>query len=319
MTACEPRSGDSETVTTPKLRLRDRKKKPAGIAPRQASSLDDDIPPAVLDRRLDEAAKLVRAKGVPGRGTYRQRVAEIRRVAGQEYITDSEARSVRWWYDREDRTYKASVTWSTFEGWSTEDAWAERRQHFWTRVEQRVLEHVQHELLQQRLREIGRLTPASDAMLEYLEPRRGSDGQIQRHPALLDGEPHPFAGLPVIPLLDPRRPSAIEKVVKSWIELHKTLMTKRGEVTQRTATVDQGQGSNPLAVVDPVSSGVPFSPDQISQLAQLALRMRQPELEGDVLDKIAEYERTQAEADADAAELDDDEKEDSHGGGETTG
>lgn len=289
-------------MTTPKLRLR-KKKVPAPA--RRASSLDDDIPPAVLDKKLDAAAVVARAGRAPSRRTYLARANEIRRVAAQEYITDPEARDVRWWYEREDRPYKDAVTWPTFTGWSAEDGWEERRQHFWTRVEQRVLEHVQHELLQQRLREIAKLTPASDALLEYLEPRRAPDGSVLRHPEWIGDERNPYAGLPMIPLIDPARPPAVERVVKSFAELHKLLMTKRGEVTQRTATVDKGQGDNPLAAVDPVSSGVPFSPEQISQLAQLALRMRQPELEGDALDKIAAYERAQEEADADASEMED--------------
>ncbi len=288
-----------------KLRLRDRSK---DVAPK-ASALEDAIPPRELDKKLDAAAKRARKRGVPvARASYTVRAAEVRRIAGQEYITDSEARSVRWWYDRDDRPYRTLVSWGTFHSWSVSDDWLKRREHFWTRVEERVLEHVQHELLQQRLREIGRITPASDALLEYLEPRRAPDGSVLRYPsdATLDGEPHPFAGLPVIPLVDPLRPPAIEKAIKSWIDLHKLLMVKRGEVTQRTATVDQGQGDNPLAVVDPVASGVPFSQEQIASLAQLALRMRQPELEGDALAKIAAYERAQAEDDAAASEEVDD-------------
>lgn len=284
-----------------KLRLRDRSKAKPPPTPRRASSLDEDVP----DRDVERAAAVIAKTPPPSRRTVVARLAEIRRVAAQEFITDPEARTVSWWHARDDRPYRTAVPLKTFEGWASADEWPSRRDHFWQRVEQRVLEHVQHELLQQRLREIAKITPTSDALLEYLSPRRDEDGRIVRYAERLPGgAPHPFAGLPVIPLINPEDPPYVEKVIKGFIDIHKLLMTKRGEVTQRSATVDQGAGGNPLAVVDPVASAVPFSQEQISQLAQLALRMRQPELEGDALDKIAAYEREQAEADAAASEDD---------------
>jgi hypothetical protein len=226
------------------------------------------------------------------------RVAEVRRAAAHDFITDPDGRSVRAWYEREDRPYQRLVRFATFETWAVDDEWNRRRDQFWAEVEHKVLQAAQHKVLVQRLREVNELTIATDAMAEYLRPIIGADGSIRRHPPLLDNEqPNPLAGLPVFPLELP----PLDKFGKFWIDLHKLLMTKRGEVTSRSEDVRRPEGS----ALDPATSAVPFSQEDIRNLARYALRMRQPELQGEVLEVLAEQDAERAVEDQEALEDED--------------
>lgn len=261
-------------------------------------------------RSLDDLEAPAQAAITRTASTYTLRAAELRRLAAHEFITDPDSKSAKHLWDRADRPYRKLVRLATFQDWAVEDNWNTRRQQFWAEVEHKVLVEAGHKILVQRIEELGRLTPASDAMMEYLGPQRDpATGDWKRHPALdAEGKPHPFAGLPILPLVEPG--VSIEKFVVSFDKLHKLLMTKRGEVTSRSEDVKRpGEGdSNPL---DPTLSGIPFTKDDIRALSRQMLLMRQPELQGEVLEALGAID---AELEAEDQEALEDEEADEHGG-----
>jgi hypothetical protein len=273
-------------------RLRKRPAAPAEKPVRKARSLDD----------LEPAPK---AEVARSRSTYLVRVAEIRRQAGHEFITDPQGRSVRWWWEREDRDYRHVVKLATFEEWARDDEWVRRRDQFWLEIEFKVLQDAQHKLLVQRLREVNELTLATDAMSEYLRPLMDTNGHVRRHPERLDnGNPNPLAGLPIFPLEMP----PIDKFGKLWIDMHKLLMVKRGEAISRSEETKRTDGGSDA--LDPATSSLPFTRDDIRNLARFALEMRQPELRGDgsVLEMLEHEDAERAVDDKEA--LDDEEADD---------
>ncbi len=276
-----------------KLR-RPAKKKPA----RRAASLDDLLPDTPAQ---PVEAKLERAPVPATRGSYVVRVAELRRMAGIDFIRDPDGNTIDHWWAREDRPYHKAVKQKTFQEWAREDNWINRREQFWLEVEYKVLEDAKHKILVQKLREIDEVTVISDAMQEYLRPLRDPlTGDVKRYPEYdNEGKPHPLAGLPVFPLELP----PMDKFAKSWIDVNKLLMTKRGEATSRSETLQSEQTRVIAGGLDPTTSGVSFSREDIRRLAAYALKMKQPELQGenpldDVID-IDEVEEPLEEAEED--------------------
>lgn len=237
---------------------------------------------AAISARLEKAAKrLDPAEGGPSVGTLQVRTTEVRQQAAIDYITDSESRSVEWWWNNEDRSYKRIVAFRTFKAWSDFDQWISRRERFWQEIEERVLMHKQHQILIQRLKEIDLITEGADAMREWLLPLRDKSGKIRRHaPEHEDGKENILAGLPMFALEMPD----FDKFVKMYIEMDRLLMLKRGEVTGRTETVPPGE--RPLGSLDPVGSKVAISKEEARELAKVMLRLRQPELSNYDLDSV---------------------------------
>lgn len=287
----------------PKLRKRAAtvlpKVAPAPAPKRKARPLEDEAP----------AATVVSRSAVPR--SYQLRQSEVRRQAAQDFITDQENRTVAYWWGRGDRPYRKLVTQRTFESWAHEDNWLVRRSQFWTEIQVRVLESQQHRILQQRLQEVAKLTDSADALAEYLHPIRDEAGHVRRHPAVLEnGQPNPMAGLPIFPLEMP----PMEKLGKMWVDMHKLLMVKRGEVTSRSESATPQRPGDPddpvSSALDPTGSAVPFTPSDIEQFSKLWLLQRQPELQSentDVLDALIERESEQASEDQEALEQEEDE------------
>ena len=265
-----------------------KRPKPAPVK-RTARSLDDVEVPEPASTAIEK------------RSTYTVRAAEIRRQAAQDFITDPDGRKVEDLWNRGDRPYRDMVTLGTFQRWATEDDWLPRRERFWLEVEQRVYEQMGHKIALQRFQEVEELTTASNAMAEYLRPLvdRGT-GMPQRHPDMLqNGQPNPLAGLPVFPLELP----PMDKFIKSFVDVQKLLMLKRGEVTARSEERKVPTGGGAL---DPVSREVPWTPSDIRALARKALELRQPELQGASLEDLLGIEEEDNGAiDVDALEDED--------------
>lgn len=252
---------------TKKKKLRAPTKKVAKKVPRRARrstrrGTGTDL--SALEKRLEKAEAAI-VKPAKTKNTYTVRVNEIRSNAGVDYITDPDARSVEYWWNREDRPYKRAVTFNTFREWSTLDNWTSRREKFWLEVEDRVIAAKQHQIMMQRLKEVDELTEIRAPMMEYLQPLRDHEGRIVRHD---DGE---LEGLPKYPLALP----SMEKFIKALIDLDKHLMLKRGEATARSEQLGQEGGGNPL---DPVKTKASFSREDVRALSRYLLTMRQPEL-----------------------------------------
>ena len=146
-----------------------------------------------------------------------------------------------------------------------------------------MLEEYGDRLFKKKMEEIGELTIAQDALLEYLAPRMDSTGAVERYPMVDDhGKAHEFGGLPVLPL---DMPSA-DKVAKMIVEIGKLIMVKRGETTSRTenVTIEATGEKRRVTALDPVGAKVTFSQDDIRAMARTMLMRRQPELESSVLD-----------------------------------
>lgn len=270
-----------------------RKREPEPEKPvRRAKSLDD-LEPGPVEKPA--SATITRA-------TFTMRAAEIRRQAAQDFITDPESRSVTFLWERVDRPYRKIVKLETLKCWAVDDNWLTRREQFWQEIEHKVLQHTAHRVFVQRIEELKRLTPASDALMEYLLPKTDSQGVILRYPMLTDeGKPHPYAGLPQLPLEIP----PLDKFVVAFDKLHKLLMTKRGEVTSRSEQIPQRDGDS--SALDPVGNAIPFSPEDIRQLSKHMLTLRQPELQSGVLEALEAIDSELASEDREA--LEDDEEE----------
>jgi hypothetical protein len=257
--------------TKKKATKKPAKKKAAKRAPKKARSLDDAAAPT---------------------GNYIVQQSEIRQAAAVDYITDPEARTMVYWYNRADRPYSRVAPFKTFERWAREDNWSGRRLDFWDEIQDRIIDARRDQILVQRLEEIRELSEYRSYMAEYMVPLRNEDGTVQRYP-----EGSAFAGLPVYPLGMPR----FDFFIDSFIKLDKQLMLKRGEVTVRGETVNAEGGGRAL---DPAAGSPSLTHDDVRVLAKQLLLQRQPEL------KDAEAIDIQVESADDAESEDEDEVQD---------
>jgi hypothetical protein len=149
----------------------------------------------------------------------------IREAAGTDYITDIDGHTVRWHYERKDRSYSESVGWKAFEIWSMNDRWKERRKLFWVQIEERVRQHFGDRILRQRLDDMEKFETLINVFDGYLQPLKNDDGSIK-----LNKE----TGLPVFALEMP----PLDKFMTMYLKLHERVMLLRGEATKRTETVE---------------------------------------------------------------------------------
>lgn len=203
-------------------------------------------------------------------------------MAGVEYITDPDGRSIRWHYERGDRPYKTEVGDAMFKRWAVVDQWADRREQYWTEVETRVLDKLQDQIFRDRLRELNSMQEDRSYLEEWLRPLRDAKGNVQRYPMVNDdGTPHQFAGLPKFPLKMP----SIDRFLKALLDLDERIMLKRGEAITRTQTI--GEKTKVMATaLDPVGSLMNLSREEARKLAQNLLRERMGERYEGVLDLI---------------------------------
>lgn len=210
----------------------------------------------------------------------------LRLLAKIDYVTDPEDRPARWHYERGDRDY-GSVSFATFERWSTEDGWVEARSHYYHEIEQRIIAERLDHLLQQRFKEIDGLEEDLKYLHEWVTPLRDQYGHVKRYPltqqvgdprkGTMRIEPHPFAGLPMYAL--PFK--SMEKVVDAFLKMDERLMLKRGDATSRTeshATSTEGGAGRP-SVLDPKMMLTQVSKEERAAMAHALLLHRQPELQ----------------------------------------
>jgi len=236
--------------------------------------------PAVKPPKVERKRK---SRALQKANNYTIRLDDSRQRAGVDYITDPERRPLRYHYGRADRAYASMVVFETFEKWCRDNRWVARREQFWDEIEARVMKEWGDRLFKKKLEEIGQLTLAQDAMIEYLTPLKNGDGSVRRHGALDEsGKPNPYHGLPVFPL---KLPSA-DKLAKMVVEVAKIIMVKRGETTSRTEQVTHETTGEVrrVSALDPVGAKVSFSKDDILAMSRLLLLRRQPELEHTALD-----------------------------------
>lgn len=222
----------------------------------------------------------------PSPKNYVVRVQDMRQTAGIAYITDPEARSAQWHYDNgtpsDPELWNRQIALRTFMTWCKEDRWRDRRDQFWTEVEDRVLSARRDQILSQRLAEIDELTDIRASMSEYLRPMKTPTGDVLRHPL-----GHDLEGLPMFPLKLP----TMDKFTKMFIELDRQLMLKRGEATARSETSDPTKDpTRRIGALDPVSASVSFNRDDLRAMAKLILYRRQPELVSGRIIDVSESE-----------------------------
>jgi len=162
------------------------------------------------------------------------------------------------------------------------DKWTDRREQYWTEIEQRTLEGLGDKILQARLEELAAMTQARSYMSEYMMPMRDEKGKVRRHPRLDEnGKPHRFAGLPVFPLDMPR----LDRFLKALLDLDERVMLKRGEAITRSETIGSKTKVTTTAL-DPVGSLMSLTREESRRLAQHLLRQRMGERYEGVLDLI---------------------------------
>jgi hypothetical protein len=230
-----------------------KKKKPA---PRKKPSrkVPADVPRVKHPPRLSPSAVLARTGEELGARAQRKvggakhvaenrelPVVERRKAALQlakiEFVTDREQHALRWHYEREDRPYaELWPKFKQFEAVATREFWQAEREEHWAVVHQAVQKRIQRADVEALLRDTKRFGDAFDALMEYVEPLRTADGEIERHPEFLpDGvTPHPYRGRPVIPLEMPR----LDQFVPVVLKLHDKLNQQRGMISGRPAQTD---------------------------------------------------------------------------------
>jgi len=271
-------------VATKKKKLRKPGKKAATKKAATKKTTRKKAPSRKVKEQESKAALATTGKAA----VRRARFSEIRRRAGQDYVMDPDQRSVEFWHGHPDRPYSDEVALRTFREWAYTDEWNPKRTHLWEELEWRVHEAMKEKLFEQRITEINARTEERDAMFEYLRPRRDAAGEIERYPLFTiviekdkKGEdvevqkPHPFGGLPVLPLPFKDMGDAVRSAVK--FEQH--LMTMRGESTSRTEHITRSDPAKAGMLIDPVASAADIiSDDDIHAMSRALLRQRQPEL-----------------------------------------
>lgn len=202
---------------------------------------------------------------------YYLKESDIRRQAAIEFITDEQARSIVFWYERADRPYRDLVSLSAFRQWAATDEWRQRRDAYWRELEDRILKERQKGQVIERLNEIERLSEDRDAMMEFLRPMRDENGNVLRYPeTYANGLPHPMAGMPRYPLEMPR----LDQMIRALIELDKHLMLKRGEAVSRTEETNSESDNRQ----SPLREAGGLSREDLRAMAIETLRRNQPEL-----------------------------------------
>jgi len=198
----------------------------------------------------------------------------IRNQAATDFIVDSEGRSIRWHYERSDRIYMQTVSWRTFESWSIEDKWTERRVEFWQQMEQRVIAHYADRIFRQRLVEMGKLEELIEVYEPYLLPMKDpKTGEV-----LIDSD----TNLPKFALKMPN----LDKFAEMYLKIHERLMLLRGEAITRSESASRDHPPVTAHTEDPVSAHPLLNRTEARVLAAALLEQRKaqdflsPTLEG---------------------------------------
>ena len=185
----------------------------------------------------------------------------LRNQAATDFIVDSEGRSIRWHYERTDRIYSQTVSWRTFESWSIEDRWTDRRVEFWEQMEQRVIAHYGDKIFRQRLVEMSKLEQLIEVYEPYLLPMKDpKTGEV-----LIDDD----TNLPKFALKMPN----LDKFAEMYLKVHERLMLLRGEAISRS---DNANKTYPVTAhtEDPVSAHPLLNRSEARVLAAALLEQR---------------------------------------------
>lgn len=199
----------------------------------------------------------------------------LRNQGATDFIVDDEAHSIRWHYERTDRLYEKTVAWRTFEGWSIEDKWTDRRVEFWQQMEERVIAHYGDQLFQKRLEEMGKLEEFIAAYEPYLLPLRDKDTDE----IIIDDK----TNLPKFALDMPK----LDKFAEMWLKVHERLLLLRGEAITRSEQVGSERRIT-AHTVDPVSANVKLSRSDAREMAQLLLRKKREQVPSGAIDTMGE-------------------------------
>jgi hypothetical protein len=222
-------------------------------------------------------AKVAKKKSTKKRNSL---TAELIRRAETTFLKDEEAHSVDWHFKEGD--YEKYVSLDTFRSWSTKFRWVPRRIEYWEGIQQRLLNHLADQILDQKIKELGAMTEVKDTIVELLQPLKDSNGKIQRDPA---------TRLPKFAVDLP----PYDRLVKAFLDLDMRIGLRTGEATSRIDTVghkaDADAGTTRQLLSPEESSGLmKITPDEAKSLARKLLMERNEHLEDDVID--AEYEVT---------------------------
>lgn len=188
----------------------------------------------------------------------------LRNQAATDFVVDDQGRSIRYHYERKDRLYDETVSWSAFEKWAFEDNWIDRRTEFWTQLEDRVIANYADKIFRTRLKEMAQLESMVEVYEQYLLPIRDkTTGELT-----LDDN-----GLPKFALKLP----SLDKFADMYLEVHKRLMLLRGEAITRSEQI--GRDKPVTAHIDDPASATPkLSRYETKALARALLHERQKEL-----------------------------------------
>jgi hypothetical protein len=233
------------------------------------------------ERRISKRTKRNDFVFAPADDSVKPKLVWFRHQSMIDYVTDPEARSLEWHYNRPDRDYKAYLSDRTFSQWAAADGWRDKREVFWQRASLRVLEQEQDRIVKQQREELAQLAKVRDHLVQHLMPLEDDDGGIMVYPDEYEnGDPHPLAGKPVLPYVM----QSYDKAIKAYLEVDQRIMLKRGEVTQRTegvalANAEGEATTSPLNPTTRTSAAHNFTPEQVRAMARTLLRQQQPNLE----------------------------------------
>lgn len=210
-----------------------RVKHPPRLSPSEVLARTSDDMATRAARKTGGAARIAADRGLPL--VERRKAALL--LAKIEYVTDREQRTLQWLYERDDRPYaELWPKFKQFEAVATREQWNTERDSHWTEAQHIVQKRIQRADVEALLRDTKRMGDAFDSLMEYVEPQRTPDGQIERHPDFLPDNvtPHPYRGRPVLPLEVP----SLDKFVTVLLKLHDKLNSQRAMISGRPVQTD---------------------------------------------------------------------------------
>lgn len=201
----------------------------------------------------------------------------VRKLAMIDFITDPKSRSIEWHYSRPDREFSQLVSIKTFQQWASEDNWQNQRSSYFDEIARRIIKARGEEDLHYKREQIESADQIQQTLQEWVTPLLDEYGDLQRYPEYdAEGNPHPWAGKPKMPLPFKNQEGAI----KAFSEMLKLNLLLRGEATSRTEqTVESFDGHKPGSVIDPKKVTNQVSAEDIRAMANALVRQRQPDLE----------------------------------------